>query len=334
MNGHFVISLDYEIHWGVFDKKSVDEYRQNLENVGQVIDRLLEMSDRYGVKITFATVGFLFAENKTELLKYLPKEKPTYLHEKFTPYPLIESIGDNENDDPFHYALSGIKKIRDNGNHEIGTHTFCHFYCHEHGQTVEQFDADLHAAKNIAKPLGIDLESIVFPRNMIEANKAIDKPYLDVCIKHGITSFRGKEKAYIYNIHTTKYYHGWYIFKFLRFLDAYFNLTGSNTYNVEKINNGKDILNLPSSRLFRAYSKRLKFLEPFKIRRIKKAMTRAAKRNELFHLWWHPHNFGAQIDENFENFEAVLKTYKKLNETYDFESETMTGLTNKIKSLR
>lgn len=332
MNGQFVISLDYEIHWGVFDKKSVDEYRENLKNVGKVIDRILEMSDKYGVKITFSTVGFLFAKDKQELLESLPEKKPTYLHKKFTPYPLIDSIGNNEQDDPFHYALSGIKKIRDNGNHEIGTHTFCHFYCHEHGQTVEQFDADIQAAINIAKPLGIEHKSIVFPRNMIEANKAIDKPYLKVCLKHGITSFRGKEKAYIYNIHTTKFYHGWYIFKFLRFLDTYVNVTGSNTYDVKQINEGKEILNLPSSRLFRSYSKKLKFIEPFKVRRINKAMTRAAKRNELFHLWWHPHNFGAQIDENFNNLEAVFKTYKTLHKTYGFQSETMTSLTNKIKS--
>ena len=334
MNGHFVISLDYEIHWGVFDKKSVDDYRENLENVRRVIDRLLEMSDSYGVKITFSTVGFLFAQNKDELLQHLPNLKPTYLQEKFSPYPLIETIGDNEAEDPFHYALSGIKKIRDNGNHEIGTHTFCHFYCHEHGQTVEQFDADLQSAINIAKPLGIDLKSIVFPRNMIEADKAIDKPYLDVCVKHGISSFRGKEKAYIYNIHTTKSYHGWYIFKFLRLLDAYCNITGSNTYSIEKINANKDIFNLPSSRLFRAYSNKLKFLEPLKVRRIKNAMTTAAKRNEMFHLWWHPHNFGTQTEENFKNLESVFKTYKALNETYGFKSETMTGLTNKIKSNR
>ncbi|MEH6538366.1 MAG: polysaccharide deacetylase [Psychroserpens sp.] len=332
MKGHFVISLDYEIHWGVFDKKTVDEYRENLENVGKVIDRLLEMSDKYNVKITFSTVGFLFAEDKTDLFKYIPENKPTYLIEKFSPYPLLESIGNNEKEDPFHYALSRIKQIKANGNHEIGTHTFCHFYCHEHGQTVEQFDDDLKSAINIAKPLDIDIKSIVFPRNMIEANKLIDRPYLDVCHKHGIGSFRGKEKAYIYNIHTTKFYHGWYLFKMLRLLDAYISVTGSNTYKVEVINKDKKVYNLPSSRLLRAYSSKLKFLEPLKVRRIKKAMTHAAKHKEMFHLWWHPHNFGTQIDENFKNLEQIFKTYKKLNETYGFESETMTGLAKKIKA--
>ena len=68
MKGHFVISLDYEIHWGVFDKKSVQDYHENLSSVNFVIDRLLELSNRYDVKLTFSTVGLLFAENKEDLI--------------------------------------------------------------------------------------------------------------------------------------------------------------------------------------------------------------------------------------------------------------------------
>ncbi|TXE20236.1 polysaccharide deacetylase family protein [Psychroserpens burtonensis] len=332
MNGHFIISLDYEIHWGVFDKKTVDDYRENLINVSKVVDRLIELSDTYNIRLTFSTVGFLFAKDKDDLFRYIPKNKPTYKIENVNPYPLLEHIGNNENDDPFHYALSKIKEIKNNGNHEIGTHTFSHYYCHEDGQTVEQFNDDIIAAKQIAAPLGINLKSIVFPRNMIDANKAVDQPYLEVCQKHGIRSFRGKEKAYIYNIHTTKFYHGWYIFKLLRILDAYVSVTGPNTYNVEQINKNNLVNNLPSSRLFRAYSSKLKFLEPLKIRRIKKAMTYAAKHNEMFHLWWHPHNFGTQTSDNLKNLEEIFKTYKKLNKMYGFKSETMTGLSNKIDS--
>ncbi|MEM5564834.1 polysaccharide deacetylase [Psychroserpens sp. AS72] len=334
MNGHFVISLDYEIHWGVFDKKTVDDYKENLTNVSKVVDRLIEMSDKYNVKLTFSTVGFLFAKDKEDLLKHIPKNQPTYKLKEFNPYPLLEHIGNNEHDDPYHYALSKIKEIRDNRNHEIGTHTFCHYYCHEDGQTVEQFDADINAAKQIAAPLGIDLKSIIFPRNMIDADKAVDQPYLEVCQKHGITSFRGKEKAYIYNIHTTKFYHSWYFFKLLRLLDSYISVTGPNTYKVEQINKNKAVNNLPSSRILRTYTPKLKFLEPLKVRRIKKAMTYAAKHNEMFHLWWHPHNFGAQTDENFNNLEAIFKTYQELNKTYGFKSETMTGLSHIIDSTK
>ena len=329
MNGHFVISLDYEIHWGVFDKKTVNEYKENLENVSKVIDKLLDISDRYNIKLTFSTVGLLFAKDKNEILSYLPKKKPTYTLEKLNPYQLIDSIGNDEKEDAFHYALSGIKKIKTNGNHEIGTHTFSHFYCHEQGQTVEQFDSDINAAVTIAKSLDIPIKSIVFPKNQMNPGDDVDKPYLQVCKKHGITSFRGKEKSAIYNIHSSKAYRNFFIFRALKPLDAYFNVTGSNTYNVKEINKDCIINNIPSSRFLRPYNAKLKIFEPLKLRRIKKAMTYAAKHNEVFHLWWHPHNFGTQMDENFRNLEVIFNTYKKLNETYGFQSETMTGVSEK-----
>nr|WP_321226043.1 polysaccharide deacetylase family protein [uncultured Psychroserpens sp.] len=329
MVGHLVISLDFEMHWGVFDNKTVNDYRENLENVSKVIDRLLEMSDKYGIKLTFSTVGLLFAKDKSDLHNHIPKNKPTYLLKKLNPYELIDSNGNDESEDTFHYALSQIIKIKDNGNHEIGTHTFSHFYCHALGQTIEQFDEDLNSALNIAKPLEISLNSIVFPKNQINPDDEVDKPYLNVCKKYGITSFRGKEKSFIYNIHSTKKYRNLFIFKALKPLDAYFNITGSNTYNLEEINKNSILFNIPSSRFLRPYNTKLKFFEPLKLRRIKKAMTYAAKHNELYHLWWHPHNFGTNINENLENLETIFKTYKFLNETYGFQSETMTGLTKK-----
>lgn len=329
MNGHFIISLDFEKHWGVFDKKSVESYKTNLDNVDKVIDRLLELSDKYDVKLTFAIVGFLFAENKDELQTFCPQLKPTYINKNLSPYRLIKKIGENETLDPYHYAANSIKKIINKKKHEIGTHTFSHYYCHETGQTPEQFEADLTAAIAIAKKYNIKPESIVFPRNMIEADKLIDQPYLNICKNNGIKSFRGKEKAFIYNIHTTKFYHGWYIFKLLRFLDCYINITGHNIYELKTIHN--NLYNFPSSRLLRAYSNKLKMLEPLKIKRITKSMTKAAQTGTLYHLWWHPHNFGEHINENFNNLEIIFKTYKKLNQAYGFKSETMTSLTNKLK---
>tara|TARA_B100000809_G_C15110524_1_gene520423 strand:+ start:118 stop:1122 length:1005 start_codon:yes stop_codon:yes gene_type:complete len=331
MDGHFVISLDYEIHWGVFDKRTVNSYRENLENINKVIDRLLELSDKYGVKLTFSAVGLLFAKDKNELLSHIPKNKPTYQLEKLNPYPLIESNGNNDEDDPFHYACTKIQKIRDNGNHEIGTHTFSHFYCHALGQTVEQFDQDLNAAVTISKPLDINVSSIVFPRNQINPNDDADKPYLQVCKKHGITSFRGKERSFIYNIHSTKKYRNLFVFRALKPLDAYLNITGSNTYDLKELNKNSIIFNIPSSRFLRPYHTKLRFFEGLKLRRIKKAMTYAAKHNKVYHLWWHPHNFGANINENFKNLETIFKTYKTLNKTHAFQSETMTGLTKKFK---
>jgi len=71
-------------------------------------------------------------------------------------------------------------------------------------------------------------------------------------------------------------------------------------------------------------------LESLKIRRIKKAMTYAAKNNLIYHLWWHPHNFGRNTEENLKNLKSILDHYKYLNDKYNFESLSMEEITGKI----
>ncbi|MCF6279258.1 MAG: polysaccharide deacetylase family protein [Flavobacteriaceae bacterium] len=325
-NGTFVISLDYEIHWGTFDAMTLDEYGNNLKNVNSVIDRLLELCGKYKVKLTFATVGMLFAKNKEELLKFNPSQIPTYEDKALDAYKLIDKIGNNEEEDKLHYAQSVIKRIKNMTNHEIGTHTYSHYNCLVSGQTLEQFEEDIIAAKNIGKHLDIDVKSIVFPKNQV------NEPYLNVCEKHEILSYRGTEQSFIYNTkhkHIKKYIVP--LIRLTRLMDGYINVTGHNTYNVEKVNKHKNqIINLPSSRFLRPYFPKLKFLEKLKVRRITKSMRYAAKNNELYHLWWHPHNFGVNADENFKNLEEIFKEFKKLNKKYNFQSNTMAELTLKI----
>jgi len=323
--GHFVISLDYELHWGFFDHKSVDDYKENLTNVNLVINKLLELSDAYNVRLTFSTVGFLFAKNKAELIKYSPIDKPKYKRQELNPYAIFDEIGDNEAEDPFHYANSIIQEIKAHKIHEIGTHTFGHYYTLEHGQTLQDFENDIKSAVAIAKANEVEVKSIVFPRNMI------NRAYLDVCYTHGITSYRGTEKSYTYNVHPVEGKYHRSLFRLVRLLDSYFNITGSHTHKLQPINNGQ-IINIPSSRFLRAYQPKLKFLESLKISRIKKGMETAAKNKKLYHLWWHPHNFGVNIDENFNNLENIFKEYKRLQEKYNFTSETMTSLSGKLHS--
>ena len=108
-------------------------------------------------------------------------------------------------------------------------------------------------------------------------------------------------------------------------MDSYVNLTGFHCYDVEEIKKSKPY-NIPSSRFLRPYHSRLFFLEKLKLNRIKDAMTHAAKHNLVYHLWWHPHNFGINLDENINMLIKILSHYKYLNEKYRFESVTMENL--------
>lgn len=326
--GYFVISLDFELHWGVFDALDLNSYHSNLLNARKVVEKLIELSDEYGIHLTFATVGLLFAGNKKEIDEFMPKRIPGYSNKNLNPFSLLNQIGEDEKSDVIHYAKSLVEKIKKNGNHEIGTHTFGHYNCLASGQNTEDFYADLVSAKEIAETMDLKLESIVFPKNQV------NNSYLLQCKKNGITNYRGAEMHQLYNfdIRNKKSYRlPESIIRLLRLIDGYLNISGNHTYPINAIKPDElGLINLPSSRFYRAYSPRLSWFEVLKRRRIKKAMLHAAQNNELFHLWWHPHNFGDHMEENFKNLENIFKYYSKLNSKYKFKSISMTGLTNEI----
>jgi len=55
-------------------------------------------------------------------------------------------------------------------------------------------------------------------------------------------------------------------------------------------------------------------------------MSFAAKNNKVYHIWWHPHNFGRNTNKNIEFLQDVLEHYKFLNQNYNFQSFTMKDL--------
>ena len=182
--GALVISLDFELHWGVRDHTTVDGYRENLLGVREAIPAILDLFAKRSIAATWATVGFLFGETRKELERHFPRLLPTYANERMSPYAAMGEIGDDEKSDPFHYAPSLVRAIAKTPRQELATHTFSHYYCLEPGQTAAQFEADLEAAAKIGEPFGDTCRSIVFPRNQLAPE------YLDVLRRRGVLAYR------------------------------------------------------------------------------------------------------------------------------------------------
>jgi peptidoglycan/xylan/chitin deacetylase (PgdA/CDA1 family) len=318
--GKFVISLDFEIYWGIRDVISLNDYKKNLLGIREAMPFLLHLFKQYNINATFATVGFLFFQDKKELCKNLPQEKPHYFNSNLSPYYHVQSIGKNEKEDPFHFGTSTIDQVIAAGQ-EIGSHSFSHFYCLEKGASLQAFKEDLSAAIQIASKKKIELKSFVFPRNQY------NEDYINICKEMGFTSFRGNEKSWLFSSETRGPF---MIFRRpFRLLDSYINLSGHNCYSFDYMKRSP-ILNISSSRFLRPFSKRLKAIEKLRLKRITDSMSFAAKKGLVYHLWWHPHNFGINQSENFSFLENILKHYKKLNTEFDFESVSMQQLANEI----
>ena len=317
-HGHLILSLDFELYWGVHDKKYISAYLDTISNVHSVLPRTLDIFDTYDVTGTFATVGFLFYSDINGLLAALPSQKPTYADKTLSPYEKLSQLPEER----LLFALDLIQNINRSKKHELASHTFSHYYCLEDGQDASAFKADMEAAIDCAKKENIHLKSIVFPRNQVNTK------YLELLEEMDFNSYRGNENSWFYSPQKGS---DESIFKRgSRLLDSYLNISGHNTYSVRKHENG--LYNFPSSRFLRPYSSSLRWFEPQRLQRILNSMEYAAKNNEVFHLWWHPHNFGSNVETNFLFLKQILDHYTLLNTKYGFKSISMSGLADKLNN--
>jgi peptidoglycan/xylan/chitin deacetylase (PgdA/CDA1 family) len=317
--GKFVVSLDFELHWGVRDQVSIDRYGANLRGAREVIPRLLERFEAHGVRATWATVGMLFCESKEELLARLPERRPAYARPELSPYPGLASVGADEAADPLHFAPSLVRRIAATEGQEVATHTFSHFYCLEPGQTEADFEADLRAAVEVARAAGIELRSIVFPRNQV------NPAYLPVCARLGLTAYRGNQTGRVHGACSGSSETA--IRRAGRLVDAYVPLY-RNPAGAARAPGPDGLVDVPASRFLRPRprSRALARLEPRKVARVLGEMERAARAGAVYHLWWHPHNFGIEQDLHLAELDAVLARFTELREEGAMQSLTMAEL--------
>jgi peptidoglycan/xylan/chitin deacetylase (PgdA/CDA1 family) len=312
--GALVISLDFELHWGVRDKRPVDgSYRENLLGARQAIPKILDLFEEFGVAATWATVGFLFAKNRQEREEFSPSLRPQYKNSKLDAY--SEATGENEDDDPMHYAASLIARIAKTPRQEIATHTFSHYYCQEPGETREAFAADIASAMAIGRRYGFDIRSIVFPRNQFRAG------YESVLKEAGITCYRGNEPNWMYRPRPRG--EETLAVRAPRLIDGYISLSGPKFIRWEEITQSGGIHDVRASMFLRPYSPQRKSLEPVRLRRIAGGIRAAAKNRGIFHLWWHPHNFGKNIPENLGFLRSVLKVFAEQRQVHGMQSLSM-----------
>lgn len=311
MKGTLIVSLDFELFWGMLDKCALEDYQENVLGGRKAIPQLLQLFQKYGIHATWAAVGFLFAENYDELAAFFPEEalRPTYEDEKRNPYGEFAKIGGNEEEAPCFYAPSLLQLVSEAPGQEIGSHTFSHYYCREKGQTPRQFAADMQAARAIAQTHGYALTSVILPRNQCEPE------YTQVLRECGFTAYRDEENDWIHE--KIKFRP---LLRLLRLADVYFPLTGQGGYRPQ---NENGIWNLTGSRMYKPIFRPLEFLEGVKLRRIKRQMLHAAKHGLTFHLWWHPHNIGVRTQEHLAQLEEIFRYYAQLRETYGMQSLNM-----------
>lgn len=282
-----------------------------------MIPYILELFEKYGIEATWATVGSLMAENKEEWLHYCPKEQPTYGNKKYSAYEWIQ----REKFVPAEalFAPELVREVMACPGQEIGSHTFAHYYTCEKGQLTEQFRADLRASQKLAKEkFQLDLQSLVFPRNQY------NDEVIQVAYEEGFDFIRSNPTDWFWK----QTENSGLLKRLFRTGDTIIGLGNRSHYPMSPNEEGKPFL-LPASRLLRPYRGDGLFHQQ-RLKRIKDELESAAREGHVYHLWWHPHNFGLYPHENLLHLESLFRFFETLRDSYGMCSLNMKNATIKV----
>lgn len=318
MRSSFTISFDLELYWGIRDVLPLSQARAHLVRTRATIPQILSLLDGYGVNATWATVGFLLAETKQELLEFIPESLPRYFEKLLDPYHDIEHLGENEEEDPCHFGASLVDAIRRTDGQEISSHTFSHYFCLEKGQTSHTFECDLSANCRLAERRGLRLRTIAFPRNQHNPN------YDRILSSHGLTAYRSSSHGLLsYQLGSIEPFYK----RATRVLSESLPLIGSRT-SVSDIGlvefSSNRFLRLPSS------GKASHILSAAMMPHVLAEMSIAAIKGYRYHLWCHPHNFGRSPQSSLSTFRFILDHWRTLNQCYGMRSLSMFQVSSEV----
>jgi len=281
---YVVISVDFERRWGVHHRLGCDfdAYREHLENVEPVVRALLDMFAARHIGATWAAVGALACKDWSEYFARAPRP-PNYRNPSLAISPRYAEL---DPDGRLHFAPDLLRLIHRTSGQEVGTHTFSHVLMREPGVTADDVKADLDAVARLWRErFGAAPTSLVFPRNQIG--------FLPVVRSCGIRMWRGNEIGWYHDCNESATNR--LLPRALRLLDAMNPFVRHASARDGDMTRGSVFLrtNLPPAAW---------------------ALHRARIRNELdalrpgqvYHIWWHDHNLGAQMHRRLARVEQVL----------------------------
>lgn len=277
--GYFIFSLDTELSTGYFDK---DEDRKRIfspdgSRERESISRILELLEKYQIIATWAVVGHIFYERCEEceicpVLEWKGKYK-SFEEAYKTQHPLW-------------YGADVVDKLLNQKmNHEIAFHG----YSHETFNSMSREKAEIEIKEfiRVASRKGVDAKSIVFPRNKVG--------HLDLFKKYGFLCYRGEEHLPL--LTRNKYFIG----RIAKNLDHILGISTPPVYELKDFLD-EHMVNLVATQHVFGFSRKTDLLldqigvPNLRIRRITRAIRRAASQKKVAHIWAHPWEFRTKGD--------------------------------------
>lgn len=309
--GHFVFSLDTEFAWGgLWGQPHRERKVRDGAAEREVITRLLNMMDEFGIAATWAITGHLFFE-KCEECANCPvlglKGKDTRFDEIWG------------TQDSLWYGADVVETLLARGGiHEIG----CHGYTHRTFDQLNAEEAKLEIQEwvRLANRQDIAHDTIIFPQGRIK--------HLDAFSDAGFSCYRGREvKHPALKLPV--------IGRILNKLNLQLAILAPQVFEptVEPLG----LVNIPGSLWLFRTNRTLESvldslnLHTLRLRPAAKSIARAAKEGKVIHLWAHPQEF--RTDKDFLKLRFVFEAFAEHARTGRLRSITMSDLARRTLKL-
>jgi len=278
-----VVSVDFERRWGLHHRLGLDRdaYREHLENAHPVVSALLDLFVARNIRATWAAVGAAACRDWAEYFERAPRP-PAYQNPALAVSPRYAEL---DRDGHLHFAPDLLRAVHATRGQELGTHTFSHILMREPGVTQEDVQADLEAVARLWRQrFGAPPVSLVFPRNQVA--------FLTTIRSCGIRMWRGNEHGWYYDCNETSTNRP--VARARRLLDSINPWTHHASALEDDMTRASLFLrtNLPGP----AWA--------LHIARIRNELD-ALRPSQVFHIWWHDHNLGADFHRRVTRVEQV-----------------------------
>ena len=308
--GIFTISIDYESAWGYADHDLSNTDKERIRGEAAITRRLIELFEKYNVPATWAIVGHLFERGCTWDNDTPHPEYPRPIHKDEKRDWFAEHPPKNEYTDPLWFDVDNLVSdiARSPVGHELASHGYAHIMYGEDTTNREAVMADLANLGRVNRIHDVPFTSFVFPRNIEGYHRMIKV--------NGFTAYRGVSPKWN-DRHTGSKR------RLTNLLDYY--LPSAVTFVPKVTIHG--LINIPDSMLLLGRNGPRKLILPsVMVRKAKKGLKKAARRKEVFHLWFHPSNFSYDTETQFRIFEKILARAGTLRDKGMLDIKTLNAI--------
>ena len=302
--GEVVFSIDAELAWGYHD---LDRAPDRVDNARQAWHTALRLLRKHDVPATWAIVGHLLLQECDGRHESHPLGPSWFPCE-------AGRVGPTTDDDWRAPNLVEAVRVADQ-DHEIASHSFSHVLLND----VDREVAAAEAAESVAaaERAGIDLESFVFPRNMVA--------HLDALAEHGFSCYRGTRPS--------RWYEDSRLRPLLKFVD--WSPVGTEPPLVTPRLDEHGLVDVPASLYlfsFEGFGRRAASLVGRKpvVEVAKRGIDKAVDADGVFHMWLHPHNLLQPDGE--ERLDAILEYLSRRRAETDLTVQTMSEVARDVRA--